>query len=239
MSARRPMLADVLCECARLRTALELERAARQTADGYVEKRGRAIRQFEEGVSILKVRAGELEQEVQRLRAHPFEVPRRREKLPNDRAWTDAWTLRIGDRGTGTSCTVHIAGFADGRLGEVFLRFDKKERGSHGASMADLACTYLSILLQYLHPMAAADPKRYGEELKSVLTKMIGAVDDSGGWTRQSVVDAAGVENWASDPVAPHCGSLRDYLGKKLAARFCVAADETETTTEQAEGSAA
>jgi len=213
--------------------ALENERALTETLRGYVEKRDVLLRMYEDSNAILKARAAGLAAEVQELRAHPVvkTVPRAREKLPDDRPWTDAWTLRIGDKETGTSCTVHLAGYADGCLGEVFLRFGKKERGSHGASMADLACQYLSILLQYLHPLAVVDAKQYALELKPMLGKMIDAVDDSGGWTRRRTINADGSEAWGPDPEVHHCSSLRDYLGRKLFARFC-AASAAQSTTE-------
>lgn len=218
----------------RLRDRLEDERATVATLRSYVEKRDASIRLYEDANAILKARGEELLHEMQQLRDHPVVVPCQREKLPDERAWTDAMTLRIGDRETGTSCTVHLAGYADGTLGEVFLRFSKKERGSHGASMADLACTYLSILLQYLHPLAAVDAKLYRAELKGVLGKMVGAVDDSGGWTRRSTLAADGTEQWGPDPQVHRCSSLRDYLGRKLFMRFCAAEQINEAENEAA-----
>jgi len=215
-----------------LRLALELEHAARQTTESYCRARAAAILELEEAVAIFKARAAGLEQEVQGLRNNPVQVPRQREKLPASRPWTEAWSLRIGDIVSGTSCVVHLSGFSDGRLGEVFLRFGKKERGSHGAAMADLAVTYLSILLQYLHPLADVDQRRYNEELDAILMKMIGAVDDSGGWTRSRAICDDGSEKWSADPDVHRCSSLRDYLGKKLRARFCAPPPVlTETAT--------
>jgi hypothetical protein len=71
--------------------------------------------------------------------------------------------------------------------------------------MADLAVTMLSIALQY------------GAPLEELVAKMIGAADESGGITRVCTVDGS----WSSDPDVPQCRSLRDYIGKKLRARFC------------------
>ena len=201
-----------------LREQLANERSARHTAEGYVAQRGVAILELEEAVSVFKGRCLGLEQEVQGLRSNPVVVPRERERMPDERE-SVAWTLRIGGRDDGTSCTVHVGFYQDGRVGEVFLRFSKLERGTHGAAMADFACTMMSVALQY------------GAPLDELLSKMIGAADESGGMTRVRVADERGVESWHADPDVPMCRSLRDYLGKKLRARFCQRPVEAPTTT--------
>lgn len=211
-----------------LRERFDMERAARATSDSYVEKRGKAIRELEASledrdtfIAAIVVLVDGLKSRIAELEAGAVkEVPVKRDKLPDERAWSEAWTLRIGDRKTGSSCTVHISGYEDGCLGECFLRFDKKERGSHGAAMADLSCTYMSLYLQYLHASKHLDPSWYAVEVDGLLGRMVGAVDDSGGWTRKRTIDADGNEEWTPDPDIHRCMSLRDYLGKKLRARW-------------------
>ena len=97
MTARRPMLADVLCECARLREVLELERAGRKTAESYVAKRGAVIRQLEEAVEILKTRCAELVAEVIAVRAQPCPVEPEKELYRSVLADIEHALHRLGD----------------------------------------------------------------------------------------------------------------------------------------------
>lgn len=136
----------------------------------------------------------------------PLEVPRQREHLPDDRE-SVAWDLRIGPRRGGISAVMHVGFFPDGRVGEVFLQLDREHRHLVGGAMADAACTFVSIALQY------------GAPLEDLVGKLIGAHDDSGGITRWRPDPA--VEKFLADPDVPQCKSLRDYVGKKLRARFC------------------
>ena len=176
--------------------ALQGARALHGTLESYIAGRDEYNRALEVLVEGLKV-------ELQRIRSNPLVQPRQRERLPDTRE-SVTWTLRIGPRGSGTACTLCVGLYPDGRVGEVFLRFSKLERGSHGASMADFGCTMMSVALQY------------GAPLDELLAKMIGAADESGGVTCV-LIDG----EWTADPDAPMCRSLRDYIGKKLRARFC------------------
>ena len=190
----------------KLEASREAEMLARRLVDtlqSYIVQRDAAYRALESERDTLAARVASLEAAVAALEANPVQVPRPRERMAVERAG-EAWTLRVGDKASGTSCTLHTGLLADGRLGEVFLRFCKAERGSHGATMADLAMTYLSILLQY------------GAPLDELLAKMVGAADESGGVTRVNTPDG-----WTADPDVPMCRSLRDYIGRKLRFRYC------------------
>lgn len=94
--SRRPLLADVLAERTRLREALELECAARQTADSYVAKRGAAIRQLEEAVAILMQRCAELQAEVLAVRARPCPVEPEKELYRSVLADIESAMHRLG-----------------------------------------------------------------------------------------------------------------------------------------------
>jgi hypothetical protein len=191
----------------RAREAELLARRMVDTCQSYIEQRDTAYRALEAENTLLASRLTAQEARSAALEASPVVVPRPRERLPETRVGC-AWTLRIGPLDTGTACTLHVGLYEDGRVGEVFLRFSKAERGGHGASMADFACTMMSIALQY------------GSPLDELLQKMIGASDDSGGVTRIRRETDDGSEEWGADPEVPMCKSLRDYIGKKLKARF-------------------
>lgn len=115
MSQDRLMLADVVCECARLREALELERAGRRTAEGYVAQRGAVIRQLEEAVEILKTRCAELVAEVAAVRAQPCPVEPEKELYRQALAEIEGVLHRLGNgcafthvNATGTEETEHV-----------------------------------------------------------------------------------------------------------------------------------
>ena len=97
MTARRPMLADVLRECTRLRDELEVERAARRTADGYCAQRGDVIRQLEEALAIFKGRCAELVAEVIAVRAQPCPVEPEKELYRSVLADIEHALHRLGD----------------------------------------------------------------------------------------------------------------------------------------------
>lgn len=200
--------ASLQSELAITREKLRDAESLASTRKVVVERHNETLRQIEAENATLKGTITALEAGIEHLKSSPVVVPRERERLPETRR-SETWTIRIGDKENGTSCTVCLGFYDSGALGEVFLRFDKKERGSHGASMADLACQYLSILLQY------------GVPLEELLDKMIGATDESGGMTRVRVVGDDGAEQWTADPDVTIARSLRDYLGKRLRARFC------------------
>lgn len=189
------------------RAAELLARSMVGTLQSYIEQRDKAYRELEAVNELQAARITALEATVAALQANPVLVPRPRTRMQQTRSG-EAWTLRVGDKDGGTSCVLHVGLLEDGSLGEAFLRFGKAERGSHGASMADLALTYFSMLLQY------------GAPLDELLAKMIGAADESGGVTRVRTADG-----WTADPDVPMCRSLRDYVGKKLRARFATVAE--------------
>lgn len=72
MSNGRLMLASVVEEVKRLREELELERAARKTADNYVLERGSVIRQLEAAVTIFRSRCEQMAEELAAVRAQPL-----------------------------------------------------------------------------------------------------------------------------------------------------------------------
>ena len=134
---------------------------------------------------------------------HPLEVAAQREHLPDTRPIGVCWKLRIGAGEHTVECYIHVNCFADGRVGELWLKF---ALGQHfiSAALADGMCIMASLALQYGVPLA------------DVVGKMIGAVDDSGGVTRVRIDHGDGTETWGPDPEVPMCQSLRDYIGKKI-----------------------
>ena len=212
---RRAELAERAAAEARDRLhAHELAIAKFETDKSTLDKHKASIRELEDLLAGERVRIVELEAEVKDARAHPVfvTVPRQREHLPNERR-SVTWELRVGDRKQGgLACWVHVGLYADGRVGEFFLRWHGvKRRHGQEAAWADAACTYASIALQYGAPLKDNDDT--GES--GVISKLVYQIDTSGGATyvRLDPDD----DKYVRDPQVPKCSSLRDYLGRKLA----------------------
>jgi hypothetical protein len=198
-----------------LREQLELERAKLATTETYVRKRGDAIRELEECLAVSKARCAGLEQEVQQLRARPaVEVPRQRRELPVVRK-SKTFTLRVGSKTDGVSCTLCLGFYDDGGLGEVFFRGNRNARGGSVGSFGDAWATDFSYALQH------------GLSVWWMLGKARYLADGSGG-----IPFVRNGDRYEVHPTIHHVSSLIDYVAAVIE-RILMGKPGTKTTPEE------
>lgn len=184
-------------------------RASASTLRHHVAERDLALREQERTIAVLEGRLAAVERDLADAKAHPLIKAREREELPDIRHGL-AIKLRVNgiqgkrcatcgardpDSPPVTSLLLHLGFYADGRLGEMFVRLDRDRRADVASAFADEWATVVSYALQH------------GLPVEWPISKARHVRDGSGGvpyvWDGTTYV---------RHPVIHHCSSVVDYI---------------------------